>query len=251
MTERPPLIVIQCRFLSTRLPGKAMYPLAGIPMVAFLLRRLKAADLPGRLILAATTRTEDDAVAAWGRHEGVDVVRGEENNVLARYLRCLEAHPAPGAVRVTADNPFTDVGIIARVCEALVSGKWDYVDGLTGFACGVGVDGFSGALLETIASETAEARYLEHINDYVLDHPERFVCTRIEPPDGLLCGSARLTVDTLDDWRVLSGIIGDDPAAACGLPTSEVIRLIKKNSGQVQWGSRQETFLPHSRPRRI
>ena len=103
------LVVIQCRYNSTRLPGKAMMLLGGIPMLSFLLKRLKA-GLPEerfKIILATTEDAADDIIANLGEEEEAEVLRGEEYDVLKRYLRCLEAFPADIVVRVTADNPFT------------------------------------------------------------------------------------------------------------------------------------------------
>lgn len=40
-----PLIIIQCRFSSTRLPGKVLYPLNGLPILVFLIRRIKMANI--------------------------------------------------------------------------------------------------------------------------------------------------------------------------------------------------------------
>ncbi|NWH04943.1 cytidylyltransferase domain-containing protein [Desulfobacter latus] len=66
-------IIIQCRFLSSRLPGKAMYPLRGIPILVFLIRRLKhfLSEEYFRLILATSDLSQDDPVAAWAKYEGI------------------------------------------------------------------------------------------------------------------------------------------------------------------------------------
>ena len=84
------LVVIQARYNSTRLPGKALYPLGGRPMLAYLLERLGGG--PWRLCLATTEGPEDDALAAWGHALGVPVVRGEGQDVLARYVRGGAVH---------------------------------------------------------------------------------------------------------------------------------------------------------------
>jgi len=66
------LVVIQCRYNSTRLPGKAMMLLGGIPMLSFLLKRLKA-GLPEERFKIILATTEDAAytiqVFASRKHE--------------------------------------------------------------------------------------------------------------------------------------------------------------------------------------
>ena len=79
-----PLIVIQCRFSSKRLPGKVLYPIRGLPILVFLIRRLKKSNITGRIIVATTDRSEDDLVVAWAVQEGVKVVRGETDDLLSR-----------------------------------------------------------------------------------------------------------------------------------------------------------------------
>jgi len=114
-----PLNIIQCRFNSSRLPGKALYPLAGIPMLVFLIRRLKQADLPGTLVLATTKRRDDDIIAVWGQMEDVPVVRGSDEDVLSRYLKCLALYPSRFVIRITADNPLTDPYLISQVSQEM------------------------------------------------------------------------------------------------------------------------------------
>ncbi|MFH1092493.1 MAG: NTP transferase domain-containing protein [Pseudomonadota bacterium] len=218
-----PLIVVQCRLMSTRLPGKALYPLAGLPLLVFLLRRLRAASLPGRIILATTIQAADDPVAAWGEAEGVPVVRGESEDVLARYLRCLALYPASAVVRVTADNPLTDGDTAAKVLEALRSGRWDYVSAVNGYPCGAGVDGFSAELLETINRETLEKRHREHLNAFVLDHPYRFRRLEIAPPPELTRPDVRLTIDTFEDWTRIVNLLGADNGCAYTLDLKDAI----------------------------
>ena len=61
------LAIVQARQGSTRLPGKSLEEIAGRPMLAHVLMR--AAAVPGvdRVVLATTTRSEDDELARQAR----------------------------------------------------------------------------------------------------------------------------------------------------------------------------------------
>ena len=48
---------------------------------------------------------------------GVDVVRGSEDDVLARYVQAVDEHLLT-IVRITSDCPFTDPAIIDAVISA-------------------------------------------------------------------------------------------------------------------------------------
>ncbi len=198
------LCVVQARFASRRLPGKAVYPLKGTAMLAFLLRRLAVAAESGLGLCLATTRNpEDDILAAWADSLGVPVVRGEEDDVLRRFLACLEAFGAEACIRVTGDNPLTSLAMIGLVQDALRQGH-DYVDGYGDCAVGVGVDGFSRRLLLRLDALDLSPAEREHLNRRVLDAPEAFAVHKAPAPPPLRRRDVRLTVDTLADYRDLT-----------------------------------------------
>ncbi len=193
------LVVVQARAASTRLPGKALKPLAGVPMLAYLLRRLQAGALDATLCLATTTRSDDDALAALASGLGANVVRGEEEDVLARYLRCLDRFPAAGVARVTADNPFTSLEILRLALEGLTLGA-DYVGLPEGCPCGAGVDAFRADTLRGVAATAPDPAEREHINLRMVRHPERYGIHIPAIPQAWRRPDIRLTVDTAEDY---------------------------------------------------
>ena len=197
----PTLVVVQCRCESRRLPAKALYPVAGIPLLAFLLRRLRSQldDKRFRILLATTRRPVDNVVAAWGDHEGVAVLRGEENDVLARFTRCLKRFPSPLVVRVTADNPLTCPQMLRRaVCEARRSGA-DYVQ-CRNLPHGTAVDVFGAPALDRLNNDVRQPDEREHINLNILRHPRSFKIIVLDVHDERSRPDLRMTVDTLEDW---------------------------------------------------
>ena len=69
---------------SSRLPGKVLAPIAGRSILAHCVERLRAARV-GEVIVATTTRPDDDGVAAEAERLGVTVVRGAVDDVLGRF----------------------------------------------------------------------------------------------------------------------------------------------------------------------
>ncbi len=65
MTETRTLVLIPARMASSRLPGKPLLDIAGVPMIAHVLRRAKEADI-GRVAVATDTPEIADVVAAHG-----------------------------------------------------------------------------------------------------------------------------------------------------------------------------------------
>ncbi|MEA2898630.1 MAG: 3-deoxy-manno-octulosonate cytidylyltransferase synthetase [Bradyrhizobium sp.] len=65
MTETRTLVLIPARMASTRLPGKPLLDIAGLPMIVHVLRRAEAADI-GRVAVATDTPEIAAAVKAHG-----------------------------------------------------------------------------------------------------------------------------------------------------------------------------------------
>jgi spore coat polysaccharide biosynthesis protein SpsF len=111
--------IVQARMTSSRFPGKVLAELAGAPMLAQELRRLAAARSIGEIVVATTRNATDDPVAALADVEGARVFRGDEHDVLGRYVAAAREARADVVVRITADCPLLDPGVVDRVVEAL------------------------------------------------------------------------------------------------------------------------------------
>lgn len=108
--------VIQARMASTRFPGKILAPLAGLPLLAVIVERLRGAPLD-ELWLATTAGAADDVTAAWGEELGLRVFRGDEEDVLSRFVAVAERSAPDWMVRFTADDPFVDAAVVGLLVE--------------------------------------------------------------------------------------------------------------------------------------
>lgn len=196
------MVIIQSRFNSTRLPGKALYPLGGVPMVVFLIRRMRSAlpEKDFRIVLATTRRFEDDPIAAWGEAEGIAVVRGHENNVLTRYGECMALFPCKTLVRVTADNPLTCPIHLMDTVKALHSMDADYAF-MQGLPKGGAADAFKSSCLLSMAETVNDPEEQEHINLHIFRNPSSFHSIFPQgnfPEESLkIC----LSIDTPEEYR--------------------------------------------------
>ena len=108
-------VVVSARMASSRCPGKAVVPLAGRPLLAVLLERMAAARNVDGVVLATSTSPENDVLARLAEEGGFPVFRGEEDDVLRRHVECARAIGADHVVRVTGDNPLTDLETVERL----------------------------------------------------------------------------------------------------------------------------------------
>ena len=169
------LIIVQCRFNSSRLPGKALYPIGKWPMLVFLLRRLQCSLSAEnfQIVLATTDSFQDDIIARWGLSEEVAVVRGAKHDVLRRYYQCLTSYPSDVVVRVTADNPLTCPDVIKCLVDVIRENNADYVQSMN-LPYGAGVDVFSADILRMLQEQVTESDEREHINLHLLRNKKNF-----------------------------------------------------------------------------
>jgi spore coat polysaccharide biosynthesis protein SpsF len=233
------LVVVQCRHDSRRLPGKALLPLTGMPMLEFLLRRLGPTTRQDgvHLVLATTDREVDDGVAKLAASCGVDVVRGETDDLLARYLRCLRIHPAAYVVRMTADNPLTCPDMLGLCIKTLRSEGPDHLR-MEGMPLGTAVDAFSADAIRRMCEIASDPDEREHINLHILRNPGSFTVQTLAAPPEVNRPGLSLTVDTAQDYRKVAGVV-ESCCATTGtpwaLPVSKAVSMIDAAAcGEVQ-----------------
>lgn len=106
---------------SSRLPGKVLMDVAGMPLVGHTLRRLGAAQRVDEVVLATTDGATDDPLVAFAESEGVRCHRGSEHDVLRRVRDAAAAAQADVVVRITGDCPLLEPGVVDDVVNALTA----------------------------------------------------------------------------------------------------------------------------------
>ena len=100
--------IVQARMGSARFPGKILANLGGYPLLEWVLRRVSRASLLDETVLATSTKPQDDALAAVAKTIGIRTFRGDESDVLGRFVMTANMSDAEQVVRICADNPFVD-----------------------------------------------------------------------------------------------------------------------------------------------
>lgn len=198
--------VVQARVGSTRLPGKVLRDLGGATVLARVVRRVRRARRLDAVVVATTERSADDPLVAECEGLGVDVFRGSEDDVLARFCGAARAAGAEVVVRITADCPLIDPGVIDQVVAAFVAAAPDYASNtlVRTFPRGLDVEVMTRASLERAAREATEAYQRVHVTPYLYQHPELF---RLLPVTGEVDAShLRWTVDTAEDLALVRAL---------------------------------------------
>jgi spore coat polysaccharide biosynthesis protein SpsF len=221
------VLVVSARMASSRCPGKALAALAGRPLLEVLLERMAEVRGVHEVVLATSTHAENDPLAELAHRAGFAVFRGEEEDVLRRHLDCAQARGADHVVRVTGDNPLTDV----ETTEALIArhqadgADYTYVPG----------DALLMGILSEVISvralsrswEKGEARHRsELVTLYIKEHPQEFAIAALELPRGLYRPEYRLTVDEPEDVRLMQEVFTRLSAPGQRVTTRAAIALL-------------------------
>jgi spore coat polysaccharide biosynthesis protein SpsF len=194
-------IIIQARMGSTRLPGKVLRPINGKPLLGHVLDRAARLEHPAQMVVATTVGARDDLIVQFCNERRAAVFRGSENNVLDRYYRCAMTYGFDHIVRLTADNPFTDIVELDRLIGLHLSLKADFSYSFPVLPIGVGAEIFSLGALEKSARYSTKPHHFEHVDEYMIEHPERFKSVQLDAVPAKWFPQVRLTVDDETDYR--------------------------------------------------
>jgi spore coat polysaccharide biosynthesis protein SpsF len=201
--------IIQARMGSTRLPGKVLMSVAGQPLIWHVVNRLKRSQLIEQIAVTTSVNPRDDAIVEWCQQNSVPVIRGPEDDVLARFARAAELLDADVIVRVAADAPFVDPGFVDHLVTALLEQDCDYVRLEDGAGAGAleGVDPFTRRALDKLMMDAREDKIArEHVTGYFKLHPQFVRTARAHAYPSLAREAVRLTVDTKDDLAFVEAV---------------------------------------------
>ncbi len=186
---------------STRLPGKILRVIHSKTLLEHILFRLSRLRSAATVVIATSNLPKDDVVEAFCREQGARCFRGSESNVLDRYYQCAKQYGFAHIIRLTADNPFTDIEELDRLIDLhLMSGN-DFSHSFGSLPIGVGAEIFTFAALERSVMEGHEAHHIEHVNEYIIENPTYFTTGTLPVTGKKNQPAVRLTVDTEEDYR--------------------------------------------------
>ena len=222
-------VIVQARMGSTRLPGKTLRTLGDRPVLDWVIERVAMAREVDEVIVATSTRPEDDAIADHLDGSDVAVVRGSADDVLARFGNALAVTEAQLIGRVTADCPFVQPELLDQAV-ATVRGH-DYVaTGLDGrFPRGFDLEFIRRSALEQAVDEATDPLEREHVTPFIVRRPERFDHVALEAPQWARRPDLRPTLDEPDDLVLLERIVDELAATPDTLSGRAVINFLDEH----------------------
>lgn len=194
--------IIQARMASSRLPGKVLMKLAGEPVLVRCVNRLYRARSINELVVATTSKPDDDAILNLCRQKSWPCFRGSEEDVLDRFYRAAIKWSADVVVRITSDCPLIEPVIVDQVVQDFLQRqpRADYVSNFLPsrtFPRGLETEVISLNVLERAWREDQNPAWREHVTPYIYKNPALFQIYGVTHARDY--SHMRWTVDTAED----------------------------------------------------
>ncbi|MEQ9440559.1 MAG: hypothetical protein RIG62_16015 [Cyclobacteriaceae bacterium] len=166
--------VILVRYNSHRLPGKALLSLGNKPLLQHGYDALSTVFTPGNLVVATSTESTDDAIAAYCEEHHLPYFRGSLTNVSDRFLKAAEAHNFDYVMRINGDNLFVALPIVRQVVQD-TRNSIDFYSNVKDrtFPFGMSVEMVKTSFYQKLMDQINQSpRYQEHVTLYLYEHEE-------------------------------------------------------------------------------
>ena len=215
--------VLQARMTSTRMPGKSLLPLAGVPLIEHIINRLKAVANLDHIVLAVPDLQSEIPLIEKAKQLSITIIKGPEEDVLKRFLIAADQVKAQHIVRVCGDDPLIDRQLMRSLIDNHLKQDADYTITSDPIPLGTGTEVARVDTLKQIAKTTTAPKYREHVTTWFQDHPKTGVQPRISAPAYLINKPYRLTVDTESDLTLMENIFRNFCTSVSSLPNLEQV----------------------------
>lgn len=182
--------------------------------------------------MATGVSPSNDPLELMASQEGAKCFRGDENDVLKRFLDAAQLFGADPVIRICADNPFLSMEHLNVLLENFSEQSLDYLsfafpDGTPIMRSHIGLfaEIMSLDLLLKLDKLVQDRFYREHVTNYIYSHQEEFELNFLAVPEIISNRrDIRLTVDTEEDFEVCRQLLNSCPSGTI----EEVIDQLNK-----------------------
>lgn len=198
--------IIQARMGATRLYGKVLKDICGIPVIIHVANRVKQCKKLNEIVVATSVKKENDEIEELLDKENIKVFRGSEDDVLSRYYYAAKENDADIIIRITADCPLIDPHIVDEVIDFYLKNDYDIVTNAGNdliqrtYPRGLDVEIFSFKALEEAHNNAKKKYQREHVTPYIYENSEKIYYYKNE----IDYSNHRWTLDTKEDFELIS-----------------------------------------------
>ncbi|MDC0644656.1 aminotransferase class III-fold pyridoxal phosphate-dependent enzyme [Alphaproteobacteria bacterium] len=233
--------IIQGRMGSSRLPGKTLLPFGDTTVLGYMIERLKMSTQLDEIIVATTSCKIDDDIEKCAIANGVKVFRGDETDLLGRYVGAANVCRSEAFVRLTADCPLIDPHVIDHAVLLFQENNYDYLSNVVSrsYPDGVDVEIFTKKALLKANKECSDPWAREHVTPYMRNDKNlgvrggNFVTGEFHAQCDF--SHLRWTLDNEDDYQFLKIVASYDVKHKGWM---EIISLLTRKPELLLWSER-------------
>ncbi len=221
---------IEARMGSSRLPGKVLTDIGGVPALTRLIRRLRQCQALDDVVLATTTSPKDDELVSWAQTNNVPVFRGSEEDVLARVVGAHQMMGSDLVVEVTGDCPLLDSTVIDLGIETYFANDCDVVTNarVPSYPQGADVQVFQLKALSDVADSVWDPAVREHVSLYFYENPDKYKIIHLIAPQMWKAENLRLQLDYPEDLEFIRTVYSRlEPQYGDSFGIYEILNLLK------------------------
>lgn len=210
-------IIIFSRMNSSRLPGKAMMPIGGIPLLERVIKRAKLTGF--NVYLATSNNIGDDVLEELALKNGIGCFRGSLNNVLERGVKAAQQFNLKAFARLCGDRPLFSIEEMQFGLDFFQKMYLNYnefnPDLITNCINGNKIKGLTTEVIRTeklaeVLTLCSSSDHFEHMTSYIYQNANRFNILSVkelsEHKPKLKC----YAIDELDDYKTINAVFEFD-----------------------------------------
>ncbi len=202
------LAIIVARSNSNRLPGKALLPINGIPMIQHLFERISIAKKKGFIDTVAfcTTHLEaDDKLCEIANKYKFKIYRGHVENVLSRMMLAINDNlDHETVIRITGDDILIDPIYLNKTINQHLRFNADYTDAKR-LPTGMEAEIFHQKLLQKIDYLAKNKNQSEYLTFYINKNEDQINTSSLKIKQ--ITENIRLTIDTNEDYKLVKNLL--------------------------------------------
>ena len=200
--------VIQARMRSERLPGKILMQIPldnGKPLLQWIVDELRKSSYEADIIVATSEKQENDILERFCETNGLGCFRGDEDDVLSRFVGIARENSYSTLARLTADNPILDIAVLDDTIACHLENKNHYTS-TTNLPTGMNFEVIASGALIAVDHEQLTRAEKEHVTLFLKnnDQYKKMIYTPEVVPQ---LKALRLTVDYPSDLIVAATVL--------------------------------------------
>ena len=222
---------LACRNKGSRLYGKPLQNLdidSGITILDNIINCLQNISAIDDVVLGIADGVENDAFVEYANNNDIKYIRGNEEDVLERLIKCGDISNTTDILRTTSESPFPYFDLIDEAWAQHVENKNDatFLDNIID---GCGFEILSLDALKRSHNEGEGRHRSELCTLYIRENKNQFKLGYVEPPEKLIRKDMRLTVDYPEDLIVCRAVYKKFKDYAPRIPLLDVVDYLDNN----------------------